>query len=150
MANTYSQIYVQCVFSTRGRQKLLDKKWRSEVFAYMSGIIENRKQKCIAINGVEDHVHVFVGLNADMSISALMKIVKQASTVYINEKYRLPVKFSWQSGFGCFSYSKSHVDAVYKYINNQEEHHRQKTFEAEYLDFLKKFGVDYDDRYTFD
>jgi putative transposase len=150
MAGTYSQIYIQYVFAVKGRENLLHKSWREEVFKYMSGIITAKNQKSIIVNGVEDHVHVFVGLKPSMNISDLVRDIKNNSSNFINDNNFLKHKFSWQEGYGAFSYSYSAVTNVYNYIFNQEEHHRKKTFKEEYLEFLKDFEVEYDEKYLFD
>ena len=150
MSGTFSQIYIQAVFAVKGRENLLEKKWREEVFKYMVGIIKNKGQKPIIVNGVSDHVHVFVGLKPSMSVSDLIRDVKNNSTNFINEKKFVKGKFSWQEGYGSFSYSHSHIENVYNYILNQEEHHRKKTFHEEYLEFLKNFDVEYDEKYLFE
>ncbi len=150
MAGTFSQIYIQYVFAVSGRANLLQKPWRDEVFKYISGIIKGKKQKPIIVNGVADHVHVFVGLKPAMNISDLVRDIKNNSSKFINENKFLKGKFSWQQGYGAFSYAHSQLDNVYQYILNQEEHHQKKTFREEYLDFLHKFEVEYDERYLFD
>lgn len=150
MASTYSQIYIQYVFAVKGRQNLLHKAWREEVFKYISGIIKAKDQKPIIVNGVADHVHVFVGLKPSMCISDLVRDIKNNSSKFINEQGWINGKFSWQEGYGAFSYAHSQIDNVYHYILNQEEHHHKKTFKEEYLEFLQKFEVEYDDKYLFD
>jgi putative transposase len=149
MGNTYTQLYIQTVITVGNFQHLLRKEWRSEVFKYMSGILTEKKQKSIIINGIEDHVHLFFGLNPASNISDVMRDLKNCTTNFINEKKFCPYKFSWQPGYGAFSYSKSHIENVYNYILRQEQHHAKKTFKAEYLEMLKKFEVDYDERYLF-
>ena len=150
MAGTFSQIYIQYVFAVRGRQNLLQKQWRTEVFKYISGIIKGKNQKPIIVNGVADHVHVFVGLKPSMNISDLVRDVKNNSSNFINEQKWVNGKFSWQEGYGAFSYSHSQLDNVYQYIANQEQHHRKKTFREEYLEFLEKFEIAYNEKYLFD
>lgn len=150
MAGTFSQIYIQYVFAVKRRQNLLLKPWRDEVFKYMSGIIKVKNQKPIIVNGVEDHVHVFVGLKPAMNISDLVRDIKNNSSNFINEQKFLNVKFSWQEGYGAFSYAHSQIGSVYRYIANQEEHHRKKTFKQEYIEFLKKFDIEYNDDYLFE
>ena len=150
MVGTFSQIYIQYVFAVNGRQNLLQKPWRDEVFKYISGIVKGKNQKPIIVNGVANHVHVFVGLKPSMAISDLIRDIKNNSTNFINEQKFLRNKFSWQEGFGAFSYSHSQIDDVYQYILNQENHHKKRTFREEYLEFLKKFEVEYDERYLFD
>ena len=150
MANTYSQIYIQVVFAVHGRQNLLAKEWRQEVFKYMAGIIKNKGQKPIIVNGVEDHVHVFVGLKPSMALSDLIRDVKNNSSNFINENRWAKGKFNWQEGYGAFSYGHSQIEAVYNYIQNQEAHHVKQSFQDEYLDLFKRFEVDYDTKYLFD
>jgi REP element-mobilizing transposase RayT len=150
MAGSYSQIYLQYVFAVKGRQNLLQKPWREEVFKYISGIIKGKNQKPIIVNGVSDHVHVFVGLKPAMPIPDLIRDIKNNSSNFINENKWVNGKFSWQEGYGVFSYSHSNIDRVYRYIANQEAHHEKKTFKDEYIDFLVKSGIDYDERYLFE
>jgi putative transposase len=150
MAGTFSQIYIQVVFAVKGRKNLLQKPWRDEVFKYMAGIIKGKKQKPIIVNGVSDHVHLFIGLKPSVALSDLVRDVKNNTTNFINEKKYIPGKFSWQEGFGSFSYAQSQIGRVYQYILYQEEHHCQKTFKAEYLEFLQKFEIEFDEKYLFD
>lgn len=149
MAGTYSQIYIQVVFAVQGRQNLLQKEWRQEVFKYMAGIVKNKGQKPIIINGVADHVHAFIGLKPAMALSDLVRDIKNNSSNFINDHKWVAGKFSWQEGYGAFSYSHSQVEAVYHYIHNQEQHHTRQTFKDEYLDLLKKFEVEHNLKYLF-
>lgn len=150
MAGTYSQIYIQYVFAVKARQNLLQKPWREEVFKYIAGIIKAKNQKPIIINGTCDHVHVFVGLKPSMNISDLVRDIKNNSSNFINENNWVKGKFSWQEGYGAFSYSHSSIENVYRYIENQEEHHKKKSFKEEYHEFLKQFDIDYNEQYLFD
>ena len=150
MPGSYSQIYIQYVFAVKGREYLLQKPWREEVFKYMAGIIKAKNQKPIIVNGVTDHVHVFVGLKPSMNIDDLVRDIKNNSSNFINEQKWIRGKFSWQEGYGAFSYAHSQIDDVYRYIANQETHHCKCSFRDEYLDFLQKFAVDYDEKYLFD
>ncbi len=150
MAGTFSQIYIQYVFAVKNRQNLLSQSWRAEVFKYIAGIIKGKNQKPIIVNGVADHVHVFVGLKPSMSIAELVRDIKNNSSNYINAQKWVQGKFSWQEGYGAFSYSHSQIEDVYQYIANQEQHHRKKTFKEEYLEFLHRFEIDYNDQYLFD
>ena len=150
MAGTFSQIYIQYVFAVKGRENLLQKPWRDEVFKYIAGIIKEKNQKAIIVNGVTDHVHVFVGLKPSMNISDLVRDIKNNSSKFINEQRFLKGKFSWQEGYGAFSYAHSQIESVYQYILKQEEHHMKKTFKGEYLDFLQKFKIDYSEKYLFE
>lgn len=150
MPGTFSQIYIQYVFAVKGRQNLLQKPWRDDVFKYISGIIKAKNQKPIIVNGVADHVHVFTGLKPSMNISELVRDIKNNSSNFINENNFLKGKFAWQEGYGAFSYAHSQLDDVYQYLLNQEEHHRRKSFKEEYLEFLRKFEIEFDERYLFD
>lgn len=149
MVGTFSQIYIQYVFAVRGRESLLIKPWRDEVFKYISGIIKGKNQKPIIVNGVKDHVHAFVGIKPGICISDLIRDVKNNSANFINEKRLVKGKFAWQEGYGAFSYSHSQLSNVYQYIANQEQHHLHKTFREEYLSFLQKFEIDYQEKYLF-
>lgn len=150
MANTFTQLYVQLVFAAKHREALLPKKHKEEIHKYITGIITKRKQKLIAINSMPDHIHIFVGFKPSMKISDLVRDIKTASSQFIREKHFTPFQFSWQEGYGAFSYSHSQIDMVCQYIHNQEAHHRKRTFREEYLDFLSKFNVDYEEQYLFD
>lgn len=150
MPNTYSQLYIQIVFAVKYRQNLISKTWKDELFKYMSGIITEKGCKSIIVNGVSDHVHLFVGLKPKIAISDLVRDVKNNSSNFINERQFVTGKFSWQEGFGAFSYSHSQIEQVYNYILNQEKHHEKQTFRDEYLDLLKKFQIEYDEQYLFD
>ncbi len=150
MANTYSQVYLQFVFSVKGRQSLINPKHNDELQKYITGIVQNRNQKMLAINNLPDHLHLLVGFGTTMSMADFMEGVKAISSKFINEKGWIKGKFEWQRGYGVFSYSRSQIDDVIQYIINQQEHHKKKTFKAEYLEFLKKFDVEYDERYLFE
>jgi REP element-mobilizing transposase RayT len=149
MAGTFSQIYIQVVFAVKGRENLLQKPWRDEVFKYMSGVVKNKGQKSIIVNGVTDHVHLFIGLKPSIALSELVRDVKNNTSNFINEKKFVGRKFSWQEGYGAFSYSHRQLDTVYQYILNQETHHKKKTFKEEYLVFLQKFEIEHDEKYLF-
>ena len=150
MANTYTQLYVQIIFSPRGRQNLIRNRIKNDIYKYIVGIIKKKNQKPMIINGMPDHVHIFLGLSPDIAISDLVRDIKSNSTNFINDNKLIQGKFSWQKGFGAFTYSKSQVPMVVRYIKNQEEHHRRKTFKEEYLELLEKFGVDYKRQYLFE
>lgn len=150
MANTYTQIYIHFVFSVKNRRHLLKNRYKDELHKYITGIVKKRRCKLLSINSVTDHIHMLIALHPENSVSILMKEIKSISSKFINEHKFLNEKFQWQEGYGAFSYSNSQVKSVINYINNQEEHHKKKTFKEEYLEFLEKFGVDYDLKYTFD
>lgn len=150
MAGTFTQLYIQGVFAVKGRENMLRPEWKNEVFKYMAGIIKGKGQKPIIVNGMSDHVHVFFGLKPAMSISDLIRDVKNNSSNFINDKKWLRKKFNWQDGYGAFSYGHSQIETVFNYIKNQEQHHRKKTFREEYLELLKKFEIEYDEKYLFE
>ncbi|HUR99044.1 MAG TPA: IS200/IS605 family transposase [Pyrinomonadaceae bacterium] len=150
MANTYSQIYIQAIFAVKHRRSLIQREWKEELFKYIAGIFRNKDQKLIAIGGVEDHIHLLFGLKPNIAISDLVRDVKSDSTEFINKKGFVAEKFYWQEGFGAFSYSRSQLDAVGKYVLDQEAHHAAKTFKEEYTYLLDRFEVEYEDRYLFD
>lgn len=150
MANTYTQIYVQIVFAVKGRQNLISKENREELHKYINGIVSNRKQRLYAVFAMPDHVHLLISMSPAMSISDLVRDIKAGSSKFINDKKWMNEKFNWQEGYGAFSYSKSGVDHVIKYILNQEEHHQKKSFKEEYLEFLQKFEIEYDSQYLFE
>jgi len=150
MPNTYTQLYIHIVFTVQGRENLIQNKWKLDLHKYISGIIKQRQHKPLIINGMPDHIHVFVGLNPSQGVSDLVRDIKAFSAKHINDQKLLRGKFSWQEGYGAFSYSKSQIEKVYHYIQHQEEHHKKQTFKEEYIGLLKKFNVDYDERYLFD
>ena len=150
MAGTFSQIYIQVVFAVKGRENLIGKTWQSDLNKYIAGIIKGKDQKSIIVNGMPDHIHAFIGLRPAMSISDLVRDIKNNSSNFINDNKLVKQKFSWQEGYGAFSYAHSQLDSVYQYILKQEEHHQEKTFKQEYLSFLKKFEVEYNEKYLFD
>jgi putative transposase len=150
MANTFSQIYIQLVFAVQHRNALIDTIWEEHLYQYITGIIQNKGQKLIAINGMPDHIHIFIGLKPSCCISDLVREIKKSSSIFIRENNFSKQPFNWQEGFGAFSYSHSHIDMVYKYIINQKEHHKKHSFKEEYLDFLKKFEIQYDSEYVFE
>ena len=149
MANTYTQVHIQVVFSVQNRDCLIKQEWKEELHRYMTGIIQNKGHKLLAINGMPDHVHVFFGMRPTQSLSDLMQDIKGDSSKWINKRGLIKGRFSWQEGNGAFSYNKSSVDRVIDYVKNQELHHRKKTFIEEYHELLEKFEVDFDERYLF-
>jgi len=150
MANTYTQILVQIVFAVQGRQNLISEKHRERIEKYICGIISNKKSKPLAIYCNPDHCHVLIGLHPSVSISEMARDIKAISSKWINENKWVMGKFSWQEGYGAFTYGRSQLDQVVKYIRNQPEHHRKKTFREEYMNFLQKFEIEYDAKYLFD
>jgi putative transposase len=150
MAGTFSQIYIQVVFAVKGRENLISKSWKDDLHKYISGIINGKEQKPIIVNGMPDHIHAFIGLRPSMSISDLVRDIKNNSSNFINEQKLVPGKFSWQEGYGAFSYSHSQIQNVYDYILKQEEHHHKRTFKEEYIDFLKKYEIEHNEKYLFE
>lgn len=150
MANTYTQIYIHVVFAVQGRQNLIPGEHKEELHKYITGIVKNKGPKLIAINSMPDHAHVFIGMKPNIALSDLVRDIKNNSSGFINDKKWVRGKFNWQKGFGAFSYGHSQIDVVVKYILNQEKHHAKKTFREEYLEMLKKFAVEYDEKYLFE
>ena len=150
MSSTYSQIYIQIVFAVKGRQSLIQNSWEEELYKYITGIVQNKGQKILAINGMSDHIHILIGMKPSCNLSDLVREIKKSSNSFINEKRYSNYKFEWQEGYGAFSYSHSALDNVIKYIENQKEHHQKKSFHEEYVDFLKKFEVEYKEEYLFE
>ena len=149
MANTYHQIYLQTVFAVKYRNAVINKEWKPKLLGVIGNLINERNCKTIILNGVEDHMHCFIGLKPVVSVSELMKTVKAKSSKYINDHSLTKQRFEWQEGYGVFSYSQKDVGDVYKYIQNQEEHHKIQTFREEYLQLLKEFEIEYDEQYIF-
>ena len=149
MANTYTRIYIHTVFAVENRMSLIKENWREELHKYITGIVQKNKHKLIAINSVSDHIHIFIGMKPIQSISDLLQDIKESSSKWINKRKLVVGKFNWQAGYGAFSYSHSQIDSVVKYIQNQQQHHRKKTFREEYIEFLKKYDVPFEERYIF-
>jgi putative transposase len=149
MANTYHQMYIQTVFAVKYRDAVIEKSWKGHLLEVIGNLINETGCKTLLVNGVEDHIHCFIGLIPSVSISALMQNSKAKSSKWINESSLLRHRFEWQPGFGSFSYSRSHIDRVFRYIQNQEKHHKVKPFKEEYIEMLIKFGIAYDERYIF-
>lgn len=150
MSDTFSQIYIHIVFTVQGRQSLIPQNHRDELFKYITGIVTNRGQKLIRINGMPDHLHILIGLQPSMMISDLVRDIKANSSRFINEKRWIRGKFNWQVGFGAFSYGQSQLNSVIKYIDNQAKHHQTKKFRDEYLYLLNRFKVDFKEKYLFE
>lgn len=150
MPNTFTQIYIHTVFTVQYRNCLIRHNWEDELYKYITGIVRNNGHKLLAINGMPDHVHIFTNMKPQQSVSNLMQKIKASSSKWINEKGFIRIKFNWQSGYGAFSYSMSDISNVIKYINNQKEHHRLKTFREEYLELLEDFTIEYKEEYLFE
>ena len=149
MANTYSQIYIQIVFAVEGRQNLIDPKHNDELQKYITGIVTKQRHKLIAVNNMPDHVHLVIGQRPDSALSDLVGDIKSGSTNFINRNSWVKGRFNWQEGFGAFSYSRSQLDTVIRYVQNQQKHHQRRSFHDEYLKLLDRFEVPYDERYIF-
>ena len=149
MPNTFTQLHIQLVFAVQHRQALIPASWKDELYQYITGIVQNKGNKLLSINGMPDHIHIFIGLHPAIAISNLVKDIKLASNKWINERAFTQHHFEWQDGFGAFSYSRSQVHIVCDYIERQEEHHRKRTFRQEYISFLQKFEIPYEEKYLF-
>jgi len=150
MPGTFSQIYIQIVFAVKGRQNLIHDSWKNDLHKYIAGIIKGKNQKPIIVNGMPDHIHAFVGLRPAMAIADLARDIKNNSSNFINDHQFVKGKFAWQEGYGAFSYSHSHIGNVCDYVLTQEKHHKKKTFKEEYIDLLRKFEIEHDEKYLFD
>ncbi|MDR0792369.1 MAG: IS200/IS605 family transposase [Chitinophagaceae bacterium] len=149
MSSTFSKIYIQVVFAVKGRQSFIQHSWEENLYKYITGIVQTKQQKMIAINGMPDHIHFFIGMKPSCNLSDLVREIKKSSNEYIKEN-NFCNGFHWQEGFGAFSYGHSQLNDVARYVMNQKEHHRIKTFKEEYLDFLKKFEIEYKEEYLFE
>lgn len=150
MANTYTQLYIQVVFAVKGRENLISEKNRIELEKYICGIVNNKKSKPLAIYCNPDHLHLLIGLHPTIAVSDITRDIKASSSKFINDKKWMPGKFQWQDGFGAFTYSKSQIDDMVKYILNQSMHHKKNTFKEEYLSMLQKAEIEYDEKYLFE
>jgi putative transposase len=149
MANTYTQIHIQFVFAVKYREALIQKEWKEELHKYITGIIQENNHKMLQINSMPDHIHIFIGMRPMQSIAALVQNVKTESSKWVKEKRFCDFPFAWQEGYGAFSYSKSYVQNVIRYIQNQEVHHKKETFLDEYRQMLKGFEIEFDEQYIF-
>jgi len=150
MANTYTQLYIQLVFAVRGRHSLIRKDHKDQIYKYITGIIQNKDNKLIAINGMPDHIHIFIGYKPTIALPDLVKIIKTSSNDFTKSKKWYGGKFRWQDGYGAFSYSRSHISRVAKYIENQESHHKKISFKEEYIAMLRKFEIEFNEKYLFE
>ena len=150
MANTYTQIYIQVVFAVQDRQCIIRPEHKTELYKYITGIVRNRNQKLIAINGVADHIHLLIGLRPDIALSDLVRDIKSASSGFINDNDWVRGKFHWQEGFGGFSYGHSQLNSIIQYIQDQDRHHENQSFKSEYLALLRKFDIAFKEEYVFD
>ncbi len=150
MANTFTQIYIQIVFAVQNRFALIDPSWEDELYKYITGVVQAKDQKMIAVNGMPDHIHLFIGMKPTCNLADLIREIKKSTNGFINDKQFIHYKFGWQEGYGAFSYSHNQIDNVVKYINKQKEHHHKKTFKEEYIDFLKTNEINFKEEYLFE
>lgn len=150
MPNTYSQLYIHVVFAVKRRENLIASDWKTNLFKFMNGIVVNKRDKVMCLNGVSDHVHILLSISPATRISDIVRDIKANSSRWINENKLVRGKFEWQNGFGAFSVSPGRVDRTIDYIKNQENHHKRKSFREEYLHLLKLSGVEFDERYIFE
>ncbi len=150
MPDTYTQIYIHVVFAVRGRSSLICASWENQLHKYITGIVQNKGQKMLAINSMPDHIHFFIGMKPTCCLSDLVREVKKSSNEYILKNKFCPLKFQWQSGFGAFSYGHSQLNNVIAYIMSQKEHHKKKSFKEEYLRLLEKFQTEYKKEHLFE
>ncbi len=150
MPNTYTQLYFHVVFAVKARQHLIAAHWKEELYKYITGIVTNKNQKLLAINGMPDHIHLLIGMKPDATLSDLIRDVKANSSRFINEKKWVAGKFEWQTGFGAFTLGHSQLDIIINYIKLQEEHHKTKSFREEYIALLKRYEIDFETDYIFE
>lgn len=149
MANTYTQIHIHAIFGVQNRLSLIKAEWKDELYKYITGIIKENSHRPLIINGTEDHVHLLFGFRPVQSLSELMQDIKGSSSKWINQKKLVHGRFSWQEGYGAFSYSKSQLPRAINYIKNQQRHHQKQSFKEEYQKILEKFEVDFEEQYIF-
>ena len=150
MANTYTSLQIHVVFSTKNREPWITPRVEDQVWSYLGGICRAHGVKAQHVGGVDDHVHLLVGFPPTLALSEWMKRLKGESSKWISDELPQMRGFAWQDGYGAFSYSHSHIGAVMKYIQNQELHHKKKTFRQEYKQLLEKFKIPYEDKYLFE
>ena len=150
MSNTYTQLYFHVVFAVKGRQNIIGATWKEELYKYITGIVTNKNQKLIVINGMPDHIHILIGMKPDCALSNLIRDVKANSSKFINEKKFVGGKFEWQTGFGAFTLGHSQLNIIINYIKNQEEHHKTKFFREEYVELLRRYEIDFKTEYIFE
>ena len=149
MANTYTQLHIHLVFAVKYRAALIQKEWKDRLHQYITGVIQNNDHKMLQLNSMPDHIHIFIGMRPNQSISALVQNVKTETSKWIKGNKFCRSAFAWQEGYGAFSYSKTHVPNVIRYIQNQEAHHKKEIFLDEYRKMLKAFEMEYEERYIF-
>lgn len=149
MADTYSQIYIQTVFAVQNRKALIHASWEEELYKYITGIVQNKNQKMLSINGTSDHIHFLIGMKPTCCLSDLIREIKKSSNQFVKDNGFTNFKFQWQEGFGAFSYGHSQLTKVIRYIENQKQHHLKQSFRSEYLALLKAFEIEFKEEYVF-
>lgn len=150
MSDTYTQLYIQIVFAVKGRNNFIQHAWEEQLYKYITAVVQNDKHKMLAINGMPDHIHIFLGLHPAIAIADLVKDIKRASNNWINENRLIKGRFYWQEGYGAFSYGRSQIEHVCRYIQDQKRHHAKHTFRKEYIELLRLFEIDYKEQYLFE
>jgi len=148
--STYTQLYIHIIFAVKGRESLIESSWEEELYKYISGIVRNKGQKMLAIDGIPNHIHLLIGMNPSCCISDLVREIKKSSNQFIKEKKLCKYNFQWQSGYGAFSIHHSDLTRVIQYISNQKNHHSNKSFKEEYIEFLTNYEIDYQEEYLFE
>ena len=150
MANTYTQFYAHLVFAVKNRNSLIKRQWKDDLEKYITGIVQNHKHKMLAIGSMPDHIHIFIGYNVNHLIPDLVEEIKTSTNEWIKQNNLSRFRFEWQKGYGAFSHSRSQIDAVVKYVLNQEKHHIKTDFRTEYLEILRKNDIHFNDDYLFE
>lgn len=150
MSDTYTQLYIQIVFAVKGRNNFIQHAWEEQLYKYITAVVQNDKHKMLAINGMPDHIHIFLGLHPAIAIADLVKDIKRASNNWINEKRFIKGRFQWQEGYGAFSYGRSQIEHVCRYIQDQKSHHTKQSFRKEYIELLRLFEIDFKEQYLFE
>jgi len=150
MPNTYTQLYIQFVFAVKQRESLIRREWRDDLCKYITGVVQDNKCKMLAVNGMADHMHIFIGYKPTIAIPDLVKDIKLASGSWINDNRLTNRRFNWQEGYGAFSYRLRDVDEICRYIQGQEVHHKKITFRDEYINLLRDFEITYEEKYLFE
>ncbi|MCO6486622.1 MAG: IS200/IS605 family transposase [Saprospiraceae bacterium] len=150
MADAFTQIYVQIVFAVKWRQCLILPAWQERLYQYTTGIIQSRNHKLLAIGGMEDHIHIFIGMKPSESISDLVREIKKATNEFVNANCLTERNFQWQNGYGAFSYHRRDINRICNYIQNQKEHHKRQTFKEEFQKLLNDFGIESESKTSFD
>ena len=150
MPSTYCNLLYHVIFSTKQREPLVTPAWREELYSYIAGILRGQDGQALEIGGTPDHVHVVMRIRPDVSVSDMVRLVKANSSKWANERPDGAGRFAWQRGYGAFTVSVSQLEAVRQYVRSQEEHHRHRTFQEEFVEFLKRHGIEFDERYLWD